>query len=501
MEKEIKILSIGNSFSQDAQRYLHGICESYGKKIHNVNLYIGGCSLERHHKNITEDLDEYTLEIHGKSTGERISIKNALLSDTWDYVTLQQASPSSYKIETYYPFITELAEYVRRYAPNAKILMHETWSYDKDHIPKKFGKTADMFSRIERIMRHVARDIGADGIIPAGETLERLKDRGLVAHSDGKHAGRGLGRYALALTWCEYLFGTDSRECTFKDFDVDVPTSWAKIARECAHDTVEAGGACYCPFVTTTDISYDEFSGVNNDRRKMDIYFPETKEFPVFLYFHGGGFVNGSKDDFDMLAKYFTDKGIAFCAANYRMYPSARYPDFIWDGAAAFAWLKKNLPDMGGNGKIFVGGTSAGGYLSMMLCFDKRYLGLYDIKPTDVTAFIHDAGQPTTHFNVMRERGFDRRRVMIDDAAPIYYIGEAENYAPMLFTEASNDLDNRKEQTDLLFSTLTHFGYSFENIERYTFSDSTHSSYVKELDEDGKSRFGKVVYEFMKKYL
>jgi hypothetical protein len=123
------------------------------------------------------------------------------------------------------------------------------------------------------------------------------------------------------------------------------------------------------------------------------------------------------------------------------------------------------------------------------------------MKPTDITAFIHDAGQPTSHFNVMRERGFDRKRVAIDDAAPIYYIGDEESYPPMIFTEASNDLANRKEQTDLLFSTLKHFGYSFDNIERYTFSDSTHSSYVKTLDEDGESRFGKIVYPFMEKYL
>ena len=497
----LKILSIGNSFSEDAQRYLHGIAESFGKEIHNENLFIGGCSLERHYNNMTEDAAAYKMIRHGVGTSEIVSIKQALTETDWDYVTLQQVSTQSYIADSYYPFIKELAAYVRKYAPTAKLLIHETWSYEKDKLPRRFSETRDMFSRIERISRFVAKDIGADGVIPAGETLERLKERGLPVHSDGKHAGRGLGRYALALTWCEYLFGTDSRECTFSNFDIDVPVSWAKVARECAHATIEANGACYYPFVTSTGVSYDEYNGVDNERQKMDIYFPETKSFPVFLYFHGGGFVNGSKEGFEMLAKYFTDRGIAFCAANYRMYPSARYPDFIWDGAAAVAWLKKKLPEMGGNGKIFVGGTSAGGYLSMMLCFDKRYLSLYDMKPTDITAFIHDAGQPTTHFNVMRERGFDRKRVAIDDAAPIYYVGDAESYPPMLFTEASSDLVNRKEQIDLLFSTLRHFGYSFDNIERYTFSDSTHSSYVKEIDCDGESRFAKIVYPFLEKYL
>ncbi len=154
----------------------------------------------------------------------------------------------------------------------------------RSKLPKSFGETRDMFSRIERVVRHVAKDIEADGVIPAGETLERLKERGLSVHSDGKHAGKGLGRFALALTRCEYLIGTDSRECTFRDFDVDVPESWAKAAKECAHETIEAGGKCYCPFVTTTGISYDEYNGTNNERQKMDIYFPEKKNFPVFLF-------------------------------------------------------------------------------------------------------------------------------------------------------------------------------------------------------------------------
>ena len=131
----------------------------------------------------------------------------------------------------------------------------------------------------------------------------------------------------------------------------------------------------------------------------------------------------------------------------------------------------------------------------------QRSLRFYDMKPTDITGYIHDAGQPTTHFNVMRERGFVRKRVMIDEAAPIFYVGEAEEYSPMLFTEASNDLQNRKEQTDLMFSTLKHFGYDFDKIDRYTFEDTTHTSYIPEVDENGVSRFGPVAYEFMKKYL
>ena len=50
----MKLLSIGNSFSQDAQRYLHRIAAAAGESLKCVNLYIGGCSLRTHYFNILE---------------------------------------------------------------------------------------------------------------------------------------------------------------------------------------------------------------------------------------------------------------------------------------------------------------------------------------------------------------------------------------------------------------------------------------------------------------
>ena len=90
----MNVLSIGNSFSQDAQRYLHGIARAAGEKIANVNLYIGGCSLERHHQNMCENMRAYTLECGGIDTGFRMSIEEALGNRAWDVVTLQQVSRS-----------------------------------------------------------------------------------------------------------------------------------------------------------------------------------------------------------------------------------------------------------------------------------------------------------------------------------------------------------------------------------------------------------------------
>ena len=64
----IKMLSIGNSFSNNAQQWLHQMCDSCGIENETVNLYIGGCPLERHFSNIQSGEAAYSLEKNGLST-------------------------------------------------------------------------------------------------------------------------------------------------------------------------------------------------------------------------------------------------------------------------------------------------------------------------------------------------------------------------------------------------------------------------------------------------
>ena len=126
----MKILSIGNSFSQDAQRYLYRLAKREGVAMKTVNLYIGGCSLRTHYLNILDDMEAYDFQFNGESTGLKVSIREALRSCAWDYVTLQQASGYSARFETYAPYIEALAAYVKKYCPTAKILIHQTWAYE-----------------------------------------------------------------------------------------------------------------------------------------------------------------------------------------------------------------------------------------------------------------------------------------------------------------------------------------------------------------------------------
>lgn len=232
--------------------------------------------------------------------------------------------------------------------------------------------------------------------------------------------------------------------------------------------------------------------------RSLDLYLPDGESFPVFVYIHGGGLEAGTKDAPVGMAEYLTNRGIALASVEYRMYPEAKYPDFIEDVAKAVAWVKANSAAYGFS-KIFVGGSSAGGYLSQMLCFDSSWLGKHGIDNRELAGYILDAGQPTAHFNVLRESGDDPRRIIVDERAPLWHVGRQTGYAPMLIIYSDNDMENRPEQTRLLVSTLKHFDEDMSKVD-VQMIHGEHCQYVNELNERGENRLAEIVYPFIEKY-
>ncbi len=192
----------------------------------------------------------------------------------------------------------------------------------------------------------------------------------------------------------------------------------------------------------------------------LDLHLPESDTFDLFVYIHGGGLSSGSRSGVEVFAKDLAERGIATASIDYRMYPDAKFPDFIEDAAYSVRWLKDNISRWGKCNRTFVGGSSAGGYISMMLCFDDRYLNSVGLKPTDIAGYIHDAGQPTAHFTVLKQSGFDSRRLIVDETAPMYFVGTAEKYSPMLFIVSDEDMFGRYEQTMLMVNVLEHFGHT-----------------------------------------
>lgn len=232
----MKILAIGNSFSQDATRYLHQIAAADGEDWKVVNLYIGGCPLSYHFENMREDKRAYGLEFNGAKTGFFVSIREALESDTWDVVTLQQVSHLAPRYETYQPYLDALAAYVREKCPGAKLLIHQTWAYEKDsdRLCRELGYTQpqEMLDDVKAAYAKAAEAVAADGMIRSGELFASLLSGGIPkVHRDTFHASLGLGRYALGLLWYHTLTGRDVTRNSFTSLDESAAPEELRIVK------------------------------------------------------------------------------------------------------------------------------------------------------------------------------------------------------------------------------------------------------------------------------
>lgn len=238
----MKILSIGNSFSCDAHSYLYRISHAEKNDFTAVNLSIGGCTLERHYRNMLGDSRDYSLLVGGLSTGFNMSIKEALLSRAWDVITIQQGSPRSFDYDSYMPYLEDLVAYFRHMCPHAKIYLQETWGYETGSARIErmgFRTMEEMSERVFAAYAKAAEIVKADGIIPSGHgmlALNRAQDA--PVHRDTFHAGLGAPRYMLGCIWYETLTGKPVTCTDYSDFDVEVSPEEAALAREIAHKTV-----------------------------------------------------------------------------------------------------------------------------------------------------------------------------------------------------------------------------------------------------------------------
>ena len=213
----MKILSIGNSFSVDCQRYVREIAQSEGEKVQLGNLYIGGCSLERHCENLESGMPCYEYFENNTSLG-LASLQTGLNDDDWDVITLQQASHFSGVEETYFPYIETLASYVRSVRPKARIFINETWAYEYNSTHPQFATynqdRSEMHVRLVKAYKKAALAISAP-VIPVGEAVARARlldafdpEKGGVALTrDGFHLSYDYGRYLAGAVWFETLFG------------------------------------------------------------------------------------------------------------------------------------------------------------------------------------------------------------------------------------------------------------------------------------------------------
>ena len=216
--RTFKILAIGNSFSQDAvEQYLYELADAEGFKPIIGNVYIGGCSLERHLSNAKNNnaAYEYRKIVDGKKINKlNVSLAEALVDEKWDYISLQQVSGYSGKYETYVVSLPELLEYVKEHATNKsmKLMLHQTWAYaaNSNHadFPKYDKDQMKMYEAIIDAVENASKLVNIDIIIPSGTAIQngRTSIIGDNFNRDGYHLELTYGRYTAACTWFEKIF-------------------------------------------------------------------------------------------------------------------------------------------------------------------------------------------------------------------------------------------------------------------------------------------------------
>ncbi|MES2593785.1 MAG: alpha/beta hydrolase [Verrucomicrobiota bacterium] len=251
-----------------------------------------------------------------------------------------------------------------------------------------------------------------------------------------------------------------------------------------------------------TNIAYksgDALSAYEKERCKLDLYLPTKGEgFTTLVWFHGGGLTGGSKESEVMkrLGTSLAEEGIAVVVPNYRLSPKAKYPAYVADACAAVAWTLKNIPQHGGDAKrVFVGGHSAGGYLTLLLGMDARHLAKVGVKHSDLAGLIPVSGQTMTHYTVREERGIGKFSVIADEAAPVCW-AEAKGIAPMLVLWADKDMPARAEENAFLVAVLA--GAKNKNVTSKVIADRDHSSVGNKIADKGDPA-RVAILEFMKR--
>lgn len=298
--KPLRVLAIGNSFSLSICRHLPPAAAACGEQLEFCNLYIGGCSLATHAKNIREGAKNPAFAPYGVTwykAGKpanpakfHSNIPQMLATQKWDIVTIQQASHDSWKADTYHPAADQVVETIRRLAPQAEIVVHQTWAYNAadgriSGDNPKWGFNQDgMAERVEAAYVQLAKDFKLR-MIPVGLAVklrraalakegrgfgpDKVKARieaakpgqaigldgdpvGSIAREKGKGDGAApvratgdtihlneRGKYLQAVTWLGFLFNRDVRDIPYAPNEAPLGAAECSALRAAAQDALD----------------------------------------------------------------------------------------------------------------------------------------------------------------------------------------------------------------------------------------------------------------------
>lgn len=246
--KDLRILSIGNSFSVDTMTHLADVALSAGvERVQLGNLYVGGCSIKRHYSHAETDAAAYKYYINNGSGWEStpdVSIRQAIESNTWDWISIQHGTGdgSRYTAPESYERLPALVDYVRSLAPHARIAFNMTWVWEPDHNHHEMrdynGDTAAFYRNLTALTRDLVDPIaGIERVSPTGTAIQNMRTAtSTVLTRDKFHLSGGLGRYIAALTFFGALTDLNVHNVTWHPETVQ--DDEAALARAAAHAAI-----------------------------------------------------------------------------------------------------------------------------------------------------------------------------------------------------------------------------------------------------------------------
>jgi len=285
---ELKVLTIGNSFADSVFEMFPQIAAAQGDRLVLARANLGGCSLERHAALIKQCEKDPACKPYD---GGKASLKDMLTRERWDIVTVQQVSHESWKAESFHPYLDEIVASIRKYAPQAEIVIQQTWAYrvDAPHFPGWKIDQAIMYRRAADNYRREARQYRFR-LIPTGDAVQLVRRTQPVKYTplpaaevakltypqlpnqagsliNGYRWGKDKtgtyklggdlihlnrrGQYLQSCVWYAFLFGKDVTGCGF--VPKGVAPADAAFLRSAAQQTVNearAEQAKYLPVKT-----------------------------------------------------------------------------------------------------------------------------------------------------------------------------------------------------------------------------------------------------------
>ena len=226
----LRILAIGNSFSQDAvEQYLWNLFNAAGIESVIGNMYIGGCSRATHLDNAKNTQGAYTFRTNTNGTWSSrsgVSIKTAVLSEEWDFITFQKVSGYSGVADSYDDLV-ELISIVEPLCPSARLAWHMTWAYKVGASHSDFSKynrnQMTMYNAIiNAVNTKILTNSSIEIVIPSGTSIQNARTS-LIGDMtrDGYHLSYGIGRYSASMTFVKALTGLSIDNSVTTPSDVD----------------------------------------------------------------------------------------------------------------------------------------------------------------------------------------------------------------------------------------------------------------------------------------